>query len=200
MPPVPTVQPFTGDSSQCSRHRLNPWVRTRPWRGHGSPLQCSCLERPMDRGAWRATVHRVTESDTTAQHTLARSSGKKTKQRHQRWRGRGKSPFTSASVLHIEDLLNPQKIIRVKFCRLQDTRSMHKITSLSIYLQWAVQKLNKIIPFTIVPKGTECRRITLIKEVGKKMCTLKITNTTERNSRWSKQLEEVLCSWTVNVV
>ena len=28
----------------------------------GSPLQCSCLEKPMDRGAWRATVPRVTKS------------------------------------------------------------------------------------------------------------------------------------------
>ena len=25
--------------------------------GHGNPLQCSCLENPMDRGAWWATVH-----------------------------------------------------------------------------------------------------------------------------------------------
>ena len=25
--------------------------------GHGNPLQYSCLENPMDRGAWRATVH-----------------------------------------------------------------------------------------------------------------------------------------------
>ena len=27
-----------------------------PGGGHGNPLQCSCLEHPMDRGAWRATV------------------------------------------------------------------------------------------------------------------------------------------------
>ena len=33
--------------------------------GSGNLLQCSCLENPMDRGAWRATVHGVTESDTT---------------------------------------------------------------------------------------------------------------------------------------
>ena len=32
--------------------------------GHDDPLQCSCLENPMDRGAWRATVHRVPESRT----------------------------------------------------------------------------------------------------------------------------------------
>ena len=33
--------------------------------GDGTPLQYSCLENPMDRGAWWATIHRVTESDTT---------------------------------------------------------------------------------------------------------------------------------------
>ena len=32
--------------------------------GHGSPLQYSCLENPMDREAWRATVHRVAKSQT----------------------------------------------------------------------------------------------------------------------------------------
>ena len=32
---------------------------------HGNTLQDSCLENPMDRGAWRATVNRVTESDST---------------------------------------------------------------------------------------------------------------------------------------
>ena len=30
-----------------------------PGGGHGNPLQYSCLENLMDRGAWRATVHRV---------------------------------------------------------------------------------------------------------------------------------------------
>ena len=32
--------------------------------GHGNPLQYSCLENPTDRGAWRATVHRVAKSQT----------------------------------------------------------------------------------------------------------------------------------------
>ena len=32
--------------------------------GNGNPLQYSCLENPMDRGSWRATVHRVTKSRT----------------------------------------------------------------------------------------------------------------------------------------
>ena len=35
-----------------------------PEGGHGNPLQYSCLENPMDRGAWRATVHGVTKSWT----------------------------------------------------------------------------------------------------------------------------------------
>ena len=30
--------------------------------GHGNPLQYSCLENPMDRGPWQATVHGVTKS------------------------------------------------------------------------------------------------------------------------------------------
>ena len=36
-----------------------------PGGGHGNPLQCSCLENPMDRGAWWATVHGVTKSNMT---------------------------------------------------------------------------------------------------------------------------------------
>ena len=36
-----------------------------PGGGHGNPLQSSCLENLMDREAWRATVHRVAELDTT---------------------------------------------------------------------------------------------------------------------------------------
>ena len=33
-----------------------------PRGGNGNPLQYSCLENPMDRGAWQATVHSVTQS------------------------------------------------------------------------------------------------------------------------------------------
>ena len=32
--------------------------------GHGNPLQCSCLESLVNRGAWQATVHREAESQT----------------------------------------------------------------------------------------------------------------------------------------
>ena len=35
-----------------------------PGGGHGRPLQCSCLENPLDRGSWWATVHGITRSQT----------------------------------------------------------------------------------------------------------------------------------------
>ena len=45
------------------------WVRSLGWedpleKGMGNQLQYSCLENPMDRGAWRAKVHGVTKSWT----------------------------------------------------------------------------------------------------------------------------------------
>ena len=43
-----------------------PRLGRSPGGGNGNPLQYSCLENSMDRGAWQATVHRVTkESDTS---------------------------------------------------------------------------------------------------------------------------------------
>ena len=36
-----------------------------PEGGHGNPLQYSCLENPMDKGAWWSTVHRVTGLEAT---------------------------------------------------------------------------------------------------------------------------------------
>ena len=44
---------------------INPWVRKIPEGWHGNLFQYSCLENPMDRGAWQATVHMVAESDMT---------------------------------------------------------------------------------------------------------------------------------------
>jgi len=42
-----------------------------PKGGHGNPVQYSCLENPMDRGAWWATVHLVAKScNLTHTHTL----------------------------------------------------------------------------------------------------------------------------------
>ena len=41
------------------------WVGKIHGRGDGNSLQCSCLENPMDRGPWQATVHGIAELDTT---------------------------------------------------------------------------------------------------------------------------------------
>ena len=41
-----------------------PGLGRSPAGGHGNPLQFSCLENPMNRGAWRVTVKRVTKSQT----------------------------------------------------------------------------------------------------------------------------------------
>ena len=56
---------YTGDVGSI------PGLGRSPGEGHGNPLQCSCLKNPMDRGAWRATVHRgLKELDTTERLTL----------------------------------------------------------------------------------------------------------------------------------
>ena len=41
-----------------------PGLGRSPGVGHGNPLWYSCLEKPMDRGAWWATVHGVAKSQT----------------------------------------------------------------------------------------------------------------------------------------
>ena len=50
------------------------WGRS-PGGGHGNPLQYSCLKHPMDRGAWRATVHGVTKSQTPKSQTPKSQTG-----------------------------------------------------------------------------------------------------------------------------
>ena len=42
----------------------NPRLGRSPGEGHGNPLQYSCLENPMDRGAWETTVHEVAKNWT----------------------------------------------------------------------------------------------------------------------------------------
>ena len=49
-------------SRKQKRYGFDPCVGKSPGGGHGNPLQYSCLENPMDRGAWQAMVHRVTRS------------------------------------------------------------------------------------------------------------------------------------------
>ena len=50
-----------GKESACNAEDpgSSPGSGRSPGGEHGNPLQYSCLENPMDGGAWRATVHRV---------------------------------------------------------------------------------------------------------------------------------------------
>ena len=71
-PPIAATRGFPGGTSGKTRLPMQkmqdvgsiPGLGRSPGGGHGSPLQYSCLENPMDRGAWRATVQRVTKSWT----------------------------------------------------------------------------------------------------------------------------------------
>ena len=50
---------------QCRRHKrhgFDPRLGRSPGKGNDNPLQDSCLENSMDRGAWLAKVHRVAQS------------------------------------------------------------------------------------------------------------------------------------------
>ena len=61
---VLVVKNLPANAGQIMICEFKPWVGKIPWRGHGNPRQYFCLENPMDRGAWRATVHRVAKSQT----------------------------------------------------------------------------------------------------------------------------------------
>ena len=66
--------PYSSNSkeSDCNTGDLGPITGSgrSSGEGNGNPLQCSCLENPMDRGACWATVRGITELDTTEGLTL----------------------------------------------------------------------------------------------------------------------------------
>ena len=83
-----------------------PGLGRSPERGHGNPLQYSCLENPMDRGAWWATVQGVTETTecvhTHTLHSPRHHSQKRLSSRmhtHARTHARTHTPHLRASAL-----------------------------------------------------------------------------------------------------
>ena len=58
------VKNLTGNSGDVRDVGLIPGSGRSPGGGHGNPHQYSCLENPMDREAWQATVYRVAKSWT----------------------------------------------------------------------------------------------------------------------------------------
>ena len=66
-----------GKESACNAGDLGwmPGLGGSPGEGNGNPLQYSCQDNPMGRGAWWATVHEEQELDTTERLTLQGESG-----------------------------------------------------------------------------------------------------------------------------
>ena len=62
------VKKTTANAGDIRNMGLIPGLGRSPGGGHDNPLQYSCLENPMDRGAWWATVYRVTKSQTQLKH------------------------------------------------------------------------------------------------------------------------------------
>ena len=54
----------SANAGDLREENLIPGSERSPGRGYGNPLQYSCLENPMDRGAWQATVLRVAQGRT----------------------------------------------------------------------------------------------------------------------------------------
>ena len=64
---------------------LIPGLGRYPGESHGNPLQYSCPENPMDRGAWRVTVHGVAKSQTRLTQLSMRASTHDKVERPQAW-------------------------------------------------------------------------------------------------------------------
>ena len=67
----PGGSPAKESASDAGDPSSIPGLGRSPREGNGNPLQYTCLEISMDRGAWRASVHVAAQSDTTQQLTLA---------------------------------------------------------------------------------------------------------------------------------
>ena len=100
-------------SSRITIPFMSDWVRSlgreAPGGGHGNALQYSCLDNPMDRGAWWATVHRVSKSPTQLNdlaHTSDWRVGDKVDWKKLGWNLAGEAP--SSWTAFWNPLKNPE--------------------------------------------------------------------------------------------
>ena len=92
-----------GKESACNAGDLNsiPGLGRSPGGGHGNPLQYSCLEKPMDRGTWQATVHGVAKESDVMERLHLYFQGQQVDREtcEQRGRGAGTSRERPESLL-----------------------------------------------------------------------------------------------------
>ena len=62
---LPGISVVKNPPANAGDSNLIPGLGRSPGEGNGNPLQYSCLENPMNRGDWWATVHGVTKSQTS---------------------------------------------------------------------------------------------------------------------------------------
>ena len=101
-----------------------PGSERSPGEGNGNPLQYSCLENPMDRGAWWATVHGVAKSRTQPSDFTFTFTGFS---RQEYWSG---LPFPSPVDHTLSDLSN--------MTHLLGGPTWHGLVSLSYTRMWSV--------------------------------------------------------------
>ena len=75
---------FSSKEAACNAEEagLIPGMGRSPGEGNGNPLQYSSLGNPMDRGAWRATVHRVAKKLDAHTHTHTHHENKAKNMKH----------------------------------------------------------------------------------------------------------------------
>ena len=69
---LPVVKNLPANAGDLKDIGSIPELGSSPGGEHGNPLQYSCLESPMDRGTWQATVPRVTKSQTQLKQLSSR--------------------------------------------------------------------------------------------------------------------------------
>ena len=103
-----------------------PGLGRSPGEGHGNPLQYSCWRIPMDRGAWRTTVRRVSKSQTqlTTKHSIVQRS-----KCHECW-----EILPSHWVISISPIQFPQRVCMRWWLRL--TLLLSETWLLPLFLGW----------------------------------------------------------------